>query len=91
MMLYAFVKDQSGLVYRVGAECDVPPQLQEKFMAYTNDGATAAEAEEWDSQMTNAATSGMIPDPALPKSEVASEGASSTDEGSKEEGSEAQA
>lgn len=95
MMLYAFVKDPAGLVYRVGADCDVPPQLQEKFASYTADGATAAEAEEWDTQMTNAATSGMIPDPSLPTSKsaegVAAEGAGSTDEGSKEEAADAQA
>lgn len=81
MMLYAFVKDSSGTIFRVGEECSVPAELSEKLMAYTNDGATLGTAEEWDSQVIHGATAGMIADPTLGQSEPA-EGEGSTEDGS---------
>lgn len=73
MMFYTFVKDSSGSVQRVGADCSVPPEFVEKLTAYTNDGCTAGEAEEWDQQVINGAKAGMVADPSLPTSAPASE------------------
>jgi hypothetical protein len=87
MMLYAFVKDESGLVFRIGADCEVPPPLTEKLSGYMSDNArmdeTGSLAGEWDQQMTNAAQAGMVPDPNAPVSGPV-EGQGSTEEGSVE-------
>lgn len=72
MMLYAFVQDSSGLVFRIGANCEVPPPLVEKLSTYMSDNARMDETGDlagvWDKQMTDAAQAGMIADPNLPVS-----------------------
>lgn len=68
-MFYTFVKDSSGNVQRVGAECSVPPEFVEKLTQYTNDGCVAAEAEEWDKQVIGT-HAGMVPSPELPTSKT---------------------
>lgn len=63
MMLYAFIKDEaSGNVMRVGADCDIPAQLQEKFGMYAS--YVPAEAAEWDQQVIGGAAKSASDDEA---------------------------
>lgn len=55
MMLYTFVKDPSGLVLRVGAECSVPEELQAVMLPYSEKGCQMGEAAEFDAQLLKGA------------------------------------
>lgn len=59
MMLYTFVKDVSGNVQRVGAECSVPQELGEVLKVYSADGCQMAEAAEYDMQVIKGAEKGV--------------------------------
>lgn len=63
MMLFSFVKDAKGNVIRLGAECDVPVELQNLHEKYSTQGYTLATAEEYDAQVIGGATKGWVKDP----------------------------
>lgn len=60
MMLYTFIK-KAGDAKRVGAECDVPFELQDALRPWSEDGWEMATAEEWDQQVVGKAQPAPAP------------------------------
>jgi len=60
MMLYLFIKNESGNVIRVGHDCDVPSQLVETLKGFSDAGYVLAEASEYDLQVINGAVRGAV-------------------------------
>lgn len=54
MMIYTFCS-KDGNVIRIGADCDVPSQLSEVMLPYSEAGYVLAEAAEYDAQVISGA------------------------------------